>query len=465
MAGGRRAVAVVGGGLAGLSAAWDLCTLPDAAPCDVHLFEGRRVLGGRATSRYFFDEKLLLDNAQHVAMNACVEFLDFLRKTDLLRFWKCQPEMTFVARDLRRGHGAPPRFYPFRDGKFGLSPSLWGLRFLTPMERLRVACLLGKALGEKNAHGWNFEEWLARNACSSRLSRLFFDPVLLSAFSDRASSISFRLAQGVLRRMFAGERGAWHLWIPQRPLSEIFDRELGAKLATLENLHVHRGLKVQRVCPTQDAGGLHLEGVHFQKRNHFRLPFDAVILAVPWDVAGRILPQLVTRNVLRPQIFEPRCISAVHVWTAEPMFAQPNLVTAGETVQWLFRPPFAPSPLGHYHQALISDSDGTCSARLETLAGVVNHELLELFPGVEIRRMHATRTPHAVFAPTTAVEHERPTFATPFPNVFLAGDWTATDLPATMEGAVTSGRRAAREVLETLCVGSPPSELRPPPRA
>lgn len=462
MAEKKRIAAIVGGGLAGLAAAVRLHDLtknqPDSAP-EIHLFESGKHLGGRASSHFFAGENALLDGAQHVTMNCCPAMLQFLERTDLRQFWSLQEEMTFCVRHPVRSAlnfvskssqksgsaDSPLQFYGFRNSPwlprpFQLLPSLWGLKFLTRLERFQLLGILRRIQHSTPAPGLPFRDWLEDLFCPDRVAELFFEPVILSAFSDQAENVSAGIAQSIFQQMLLGPRDAWHLWLPRKPLREIFDAELTPTLERL-GIRIHRQTPVQRVFP----GRLAIRDSRTGADSDFRA--DSIILTVPWFRAGTLLPELVTRNTFNPDVYEPRTITAVHFWADRELFPQPNLVFPRETIQWLFRPsfPVSASQPGVYHQALLSDSDRCVSTDPEALERLVRAELMMLFPESRILHLRVSRTPAAVFSCNAWMEHSRPGALTPFQSIFLAGDWTETGLPATMESAVRSGNRAAEE--------------------
>lgn len=434
-------IAIVGGGLAGLSAAIRLRELTgDSA--EIHLFDASEFLGGRAASRYLKEEELLVDGAQHVTMNCCTSMLEFLRKTDLLQFWKRQEEMTFCVRNP----SGPLRFFPFRNSSllpkpFHLLPSFWRLKYFTRLERLQLLGICRQIQCSKPPAGLPFRDWLDELDCPARAANLFFDSVVLSAFSDQLENVSARMVHSIFHQMFLEAKDAWHLWVPQVPLREIFDSALTPILEGM-GIQIHRLNAVKRIFPNRSSVQMVKDEAEFQA--------DAVILAVPWFQAGRILPELVQTQTFNPGIFEPRTIAAVHFWADRELFRQKNLVLPAETIQWIFRPDFGGQENGFYYQALLSDSDRCVSMESQSLEHVVHAELQMLFPDAKFLRFRVTRNPGAVFSCSPGVEHSRPGTSTPFPTVFLAGDWTDTKLPATMESAVRSGNAAAEKTFDFL---------------
>jgi len=433
-----RKVAIIGAGLSGLSAAFRLSEGEN--PPEIHLFDAQTHLGGRASSNWFPNENLLLDSAQHVTMNCCTETLDFLRKTDLLRFWKHQPEMTFCVRQTGKKSGKLA-FYSLKNARwlpkpFQLLPSLWGLKFLSPVERFELLGILRQIQHGTPEPGIPFRDWLDELFCPARVAELYFGPVILSAFSDQMENVSAQIAQSVFRQIFCGLRDAWQMWVPQVPLREIFDEKLTPSLEK-RRIQIHRQTPVQRLFLNR------LTILNVRTKTQEEFPYDAAILAVPWHRAGSIFPELVVQQTFNPAVFEPRTIASVCFFAERELFPHENLVFPSETIQWLFKVPFLREQ--HGFQALLSDSDRCVSTSAETIERVVRAELQMLFPEAVFSRFRVTRNPAAVFSCNAWMEHVRPTVLTPFPNVFLAGDWTATELPATMESAVRSGRTAAEE--------------------
>ncbi len=464
----KQTVSIVGAGLAGLAAAVrlrDLWMEHSQKELEIHLFDASKHLGGRASSYIFSQEEGLLDNAQHLTMNCCTMLLEFLRRTDLFRFWEPQREMTFCVRIPNHSYsGYAPcsrlGFYSFRNSRIfphplNLLPSLLRLKYLTFLERIELLGVLRQMQRSTPAPGLPFREWLEDLACPGRIMDLFFEPITLSAFSDTLESVSAHMAQVLFSQMLFESHDAWHMWIPQRPLRDIFDAELTPFLEKA-GIHLHRNTPVQRVFRSHlriqenfssfsSFSSLSSRSSSSSAAKESDFPTDATILAVPWWSAAKLMPELAERKTFNPNLFNSRTITAVHFWTDKKLFSQNNLVFPKETIQWIFRPPYGSGELGSYHQALISDSDRCCSEDLASLERVTRAELTMLFPEAKISHLRVTRTPSAVFSCDTWMDHSRPTFLTPFRSVFLAGDWTATDLPATMEGAVKSGWTAATE--------------------
>jgi uncharacterized protein with NAD-binding domain and iron-sulfur cluster len=207
-----------------------------------------------------------------------------------------------------------------------------------------------------------------------------------------------------------------------------------------------------------------------------RLAADFVVLAVPFDRVRGLLPDELARRIpglARLDAFHASPITGVHLWFDRPVCPLPHVVTVGRLIQWVFnhtaiQARAAPASMagddgsGQYLQIVISASYDLLSLDKTAIRDAVLAELAEIWP--EARDARLLRwwvvTEHgATFAVRPGIDAHRPPQRTPVAGLFLAGDWTATGWPATMEGAVRSGYRAAEEILKDL--GRPASLVRP----
>jgi len=176
-----------------------------------------------------------------------------------------------------------------------------------------------------------------------------------------------------------------------------------------------------------------------------RTACDAVIVALPWRQAARVVPDLVPAAAER---FAGSPITAVHLWFDRDCIDLPHAVLVGRVSQWVFRPDAAEGRQPGYCQVVISASRGLLGGDREKLVATVVAELRETFPAARDAALVDARVvtdPTAVLSVRPGVDAFRPVAATAVPNLFLAGDWTSTGWPSTMEGAVRSGRLAAIE--------------------
>lgn len=445
-----RAVAVVGGGLAGLAAA--------VAGCErglhVELFERSRHLGGRAGS--FRDPAAggLVDHCQHVSMGCCTNLTDFCRRTGIADCFRRYGTPHFFGPEGTRHDFAPSRWLP---APLHLLPPLMRLGYLTIGERWAVVRAMGRLaraeVGDPQAEE-TIGSWLRRHGQSERSIQYFWSVILVGALSEPVDRISLSAARQVFVDGFLASRRAYELEVPQLPLGEIYGRRVAGWLSE-HGVGIRSGTPVEQI----DGDGRRATGVVL--RDGTRREFDFVIVAVPWHRVGSLIPE--GMRVALPalgnlQQIRPAPITAVHLWFDRPITPLPHAVLIGRLGQWVFNPgrrnaPAEAAEPWHYHQVVISASHELSGRRREDVVAGVRGDLEAIWPKArDARLLHwrlATQ-PAAVFSCGPGLERLRPAQQTPIENLVLAGDWTATGWPATMEGAVRSGYLAVEAVLKQL---------------
>jgi squalene-associated FAD-dependent desaturase len=461
---GRR-VAIIGGGLAGLAAA------AAAVECglEVELFEARRRLGGRAGSFVDPQSGELVDHCQHVAMACCTNWADFCRRTEIADCFERHATLHFIAPDGRQCDFAPARWLP---APLHLLPALLRLRFLSFAERCGIARAVLRLAGEQGLTAKRCQEpfpaerlaamenrspekvpdtvsqgtigkWLRDQGQSDRAVQWFWAPILTSALGESLDRASVAAARQVFRDGFLSHRRAYELQIPRVPLGEIYDRRLAEWLAG-HGVAIHRASRVARLEGTADrAAALVLA-------DNTRREFDYVVAAVPWHRVKSLLPAAMLDHIPRLEGVErisPAPITAVHLWFDRPIMALPHAVLVGRLGQWVFNRTEETIP---YYQVVISASHGLKGKRREEIVAEVRRELGKIWPAArdaKLLRWRVITEPAAVFAMRPGIERLRPAQRTPIANLALAGDWTDTGWPATMEGAVRSGYLAVEAIL------------------
>jgi squalene-associated FAD-dependent desaturase len=453
-------VAVVGGGLAGLAAAARL----SEQGFRVELFEAGRRLGGRAGSFRDGVSGKLIDACQHVSMGCCTNLDDFLRRTGTRECFGRRRHVHFVGPDRRRCRFSAAPLVP---APFHLVPGLMQLGHLRLIDRLRILRTLGRLarlpVGSP-ADSATVGSWLSRQGETDRSVRGFWSVVLVSALGETLDRVSLAAARKVFVDGFLAARRAYELEVPRLPLAEIYDRRVGAWLGR-RGVTIHRGLRIAKidgdarraravVLPDQPTT-LRMVPVGAPVRR----PFDYFVVAVPWRaarglLAAAMLPSLpMLEGVER---IEPAPITAVHLWLDRPIPGPAEAVLVGCLGQWVFRPYRRRAALdetrgsGHYHQVVVSASHQLVGRRSEDVARQVTAELAAIWPAArraKLLRWRVITHREAVFSVRPGIEQLRPPQQTPLENLVLAGDWTFTGWPATMEGAVRSGYLAAEAVL------------------
>jgi squalene-associated FAD-dependent desaturase len=450
-------VAIVGGGLAGLAAA---ASLVDRG-VRVSLFESRPRLGGRASSFQDPATGEMVDNCQHVSMACCTNLADFCQKVGTADLFRRVPDVLFLSPEgklSRLSAGKLP-------APLHLSGSFLRANYLTWPERLRVgfgvACLASRR-GDRP--GESFEGWLRRHGQTDRTIGRYWETVLVSALNERLDRMDVGHARKVFLDGFLRHRDGYRMEIPLVPLGELYGTRLERWLA-IQGVEVRLTTGVRSVEVDEDG---YLSGLRL--RSGEAIEADFVILAAPFDRVARLLPPAILGRIptLRGlEAIEASPITGVHLWFDRPVCPHEHVVTVGRLIQWVFdhsaiQGRATPDGRGQYLQVVISASYELLALDKNAILGAVLADLTAIWPGAKeakLTRWWVVTEHGATFAVRPGVDALRPPQRTPVEGLFLAGDWTATGWPATMEGAVRSGYLAAEGVLEDL--GRPETLLRP----
>jgi squalene-associated FAD-dependent desaturase len=455
-----KSVIVIGAGLAGLSSGVALAE----SGFRVTLLEQRPFLGGRASS-YSLPDGQQIDNCQHVTLGCCTNLDDFYRRVGALGKIARYGRLAFVD---SAGHRAVMEASPLPP-PFHLAPSLAFYPSLSWRERLRIgeAMLAIARRGGRNsdgdAAGCSMLDWLRLHGQSEAAMAKFWGVVLVSALNEELARTDARYGLDVFWKAFLSARSGYVVGIPRVPLGELYE---GCRLAIERRggevlcRAAVRGLKENdgRISSVAIDGG----------REHSA---DFYVLAVPHEVALKLLPErIVASETLFSQIRNLRVspITSVHFWFDREVMAEPFVTLLDRTTQWIFnKTRLSEGPgEGRYLQSVISASYGLVQRSREEIIGLCLGELQQVLPEAgKARLIKATvvKETSATFSPQPGSDRWRPSQRTPLCNLFLAGDWTATGWPATMEGAVRSGYLAAEALLSDC--GEPKRLLKPDLRA
>lgn len=455
----RPRVAVVGGGMAGLSAAWFLTQ----GSHRVTLFEARHTLGGRVRSITDLVTGMVIDTCQHVVLGCCTEFLAWCRDLQLLDCFERHGRFYFVQEGQQTGVLEAPRSLP---APLHLLVALMRFPLLSAGEKWRLLAAAwrlarSRSPGAPVCEHQMTDEFLRSTGQTRRVVDTFWAPLLISAASETLENIPVALARQIVREMFFAHRNGHQLWLPRIPLSELCDRRIRRALEK-KGVRIECGVPLRAVTRSDHGWQLLFSGQQVEV-------FDAVVLAVPWWVARRLLPQEVSECVFHgwPEQTHQRkspeaaAISGVHLWFDRPGFDLPHAVLPGRLAQWVFRPAFALPCPGElkaeedpwYCHVVISAAHRLLPETAEECIAQVVADLRACFPALRVAQLRHARLitePAAVLSPRPEWWQRRPTQETGFPGLVLAGDWTATGWPGTMESAVRSGKQAASELARNM---------------
>jgi len=439
-----RRVAVVGGGLAGLAAAQALAE----AGVPVELHEARRRLGGRASSWRDPAGGELVDFCQHVGMACCTNWLEFCRRAGLADLLRRDREITFFGPDGGRSVLRAAGFLP---APLHLAPALLRMNVLSLGDRWGVVRAMTRLMRRPvdDGHPQTVGDWLAENRQSPAAIERFWGPVLISALGESLDKASLKYARKVFVDGFLSNRRAYEIDVPTVPLGELYGDRLTDSLR-------RSGVDVRLESPAAgvtraEGGGIALR----QADGTLRQP-AAVVVALPWRKAADALTEFRSAwpavDTWREIGSAP--ISGVHLWFDRALTDLPHAVLVGTLAQWLFVRGTAGDGTV-YHQVVVSASYDLAAMDREAVVERIESELRQAFPAAReatLVRSKIVTEPEAVFSVRPGLDRVRPSQTTPIPGLFLAGDWTATGWPATMESAVRSGYLAAEAVLASFGV-------------
>jgi zeta-carotene desaturase len=454
-------VIVIGGGLAGLSSAVALAE----AGFRVRLLEKRPHLGGRAAS-YVLPGGEHIDNCQHVTLGCCTNLEDFYRRVGAANQIRFFDRLLFAAPDGRRGaiasvalppplHMAPSfAFFPLVDwaDKRAIAQALLAI----VRSGGRPADLSATGVGEN----LTMLAWLKKHRQTARGIRRFWEVILVSALDEELDRIDARYGIDVFWKAFLSTRAGYRVGIPRVPLGELYE---GCRKALAEQggeVQLRAGVRGFLVVDGR------VDGV--EKEDGSVETADYYLAAVPQDVLPELLPaEVVERDPVFLNLRNLRTspITGVHLWFDRTVMSEPFLTLLDSTTQWVFNKTQLSGGGDsnmQYLQLVISASYSLTSRSRQEIIALCLEELREVLPATRVATLvkgTVVKEMSATFSPTPGSDLWRPTQKSPLSGLFLAGDWTSTGWPSTMEGAVRSGYLAAEAILSD--AGTPRKLLQP----
>jgi zeta-carotene desaturase len=456
-------VLVVGAGVAGLAAAVAL----SGAGARVSLLERKPYVGGRAYSypHPALDEVI---DSQHVLLGCCTNLVDLCRLSGADKHIRWYDNITFLepggeGREIRRSD-IGPSFLP--------APGHSALSFLrAPMlslgDKARIALGLMQFLrGYPKSDEEPFSAWLKRTGQSERAILHFWEPVILGALNDGFDCCSTRYAAQVFYESFLKSAEGGRLGIPTQPLSEFYSAT--AKVAEQQGTALHLRSSVDSIARLADG---RWQAVASDGIVHFA---ENLVLALPFEQTARLLQSLPETETAREQLlpltrrFTHAPITTLHLWFDREITTLDHAALLDTRIQWMFNKsrirrdePSSGEP-GQYLELVISASFPELGQTREQIHGAALEELASFFPVVreaKVLKSGILKEARATFSVTPGLDAFRPAAPTASPGLFLAGDWTQTGWPSTMESGVRSGRLAA-EAVAAAC-GNPAHFLSP----
>ena len=430
-------VAIAGGGLAGLAAG---CALAEAG-FRVTILERRPYLGGRASSYQHPGTGEIVDNCQHVLLGCCTNLLDFYRRAGVQDKIRWYEKLSFLEPGGRASVIAPS----WLPAPLHTAPAFLRADCLNFRDKLAISrAMAALAVAAPEDRGESFLDWLQRHGQTAQAIDRFWKTILVSALNEDLDRVSVPYGAQVVRESFLKSVGAGRMGIPMVPLTELYGTAGDYIRARGGEIQLRAGVESFRA--EDSAVNVTANG---QERK-----YDYLILAVPFDVLGRILPDAPLSEPLAAALgqFSPSPITGIHLWFDRQISELDHAVLLDRTIQWMFHKSRLiqarekADGTGSYVELVVSCSRSLVEKSKAEIVEMAVKEAQEFFPGArsaKLLKSTVIKEVHATYSPRPGIDQYRPKPETAWPRIFLAGDWTATGWPATMEGAVRSGYLAA----------------------
>lgn len=452
-------VVIVGGGLAGLSAA---CALVEAG-YRVHLIERRPYVGGRASSYEHPGTGEVVDNCQHLLLGGCTNLIGFYDKLNLQDRIRWFDRFTFLEPGGQSTELSPGNFpAPFHNSISFLTAHAFTVADKLAIGRVMFALL--RSVPQDTSE--NFYHWLMRHGQTWGAIEHFWKPLMHSALNDDLDRLSVHYAGSVIRTSFMSSPRAGHMGFPTIPLSELYGHAVDYIRARGGEVTLRSGVEGLEFDPNHRRWTVQCQGSSIEA--------NTVILALSFDAMQKLLPSLpavpgASSTPLTEQLkrFEHSPITGIHLWFDRPITDLEHAVLLDTTIQWMFnksllQPETRANSTGSYLELVVSASKTLVNKSRQEIIDLALQELALFFPEVQkatLLKAAVIKEVRATFCVTPGLNAYRPGPVTAWPQLFLAGDWTATGWPSTMEGAVRSGYLAAEALTKE--AGKPEKFLYP----
>jgi zeta-carotene desaturase len=440
----RKTVAVIGGGVAGMSAA---CALAESG-YRVRLIERRGYLGGRASSYLHPGVNEVIDNCQHALFGCCTNLLGFYKRIGVKEKIHWTSDMTMIEPGGRRSALGPVALPAPLHG----FPKLMTAAAFSLGDKLALARAFSAMLRPIPADSTeSLGAWLRRHGQTRGALDRFWRLVIASALNAEIEEIALPYAAKVIRELFMNSALAGSMGMSRVPLSELY-----ARVPALIETH---GGKVDLLS--------HVEGASWDERTSRwtvytrtgEIGADFVVLALPFEATQKLLPHLPVeegRERLARQIEHhthwPIC--SVHLWFDRSITDLEHAVLLDREVHWMYNQSLLQGRPGNYIELVVSATRAFAALDRKAAIELALGELAEFFPRVKeakLEKVALIKEVRATFGVPPGIDAARPSAESPWPQMFLAGDWVQTGWPSTMESAARSGHLAAEAVSRAAC--------------
>lgn len=437
---------IVGAGVAGIAAALE-CIAQGIQPI---LIEAKPYIGGRARSFVEKSTNETIDNGQHLMMGCYTYFLQMLERLGTTHLLKPQPAMKVM---FYNADGTKDVLDASRmKGKNGVALGIWNLKHVSTASKLRALLLAAKIqFNLAKYNGMSAAEFLQYHKQPQEIITRLWEPVILATLNSTPENASASLLVEVLKRAMFGTGDASSLLLPQAGLSELFE--------PLENIMQQHGGSIMLSTEIKEVLMFDGNAIGVVTEDDREVRGDDVILTIPPRALQRLnIQQIVdgkAQSTLQEYVFSP--IISVYLWFDKNFMDDDFAAMLETTTQWVFNKrkmtQTTKECLQQYpgHVSLtVSAANPIVHESAEHIAHHCTEELRKVFPAAHdatLLQYKVIKEKQATFLATPQLEPHRLQVRTTVPNVYLAGDWTNTGLPATLEGAAQSGVKAVTEII------------------
>jgi len=434
-----RTVAVIGGGVAGMSAA---CALAEAGFV-VRLVERRGYLGGRASSYLHPGVGEVIDNCQHVLFGCCTNLQGFYKRIGVEERIHWTSAMTMIEPGGRQSVLGPSWLTAPLHGL----PRLLAAHAFTLADKVSLArafrALMKPVPADSNE---SLGAWLKRHGQTRGAVERFWRLVIASALNAEIDEIAMPYAAKVIRELFMNSAFAGSMGMSTVPLSELY-----APVAPY--LEARGGAVLLNTSVEGAEWDEELSQWVIETRSE-ALRSDFVVVALPFEGMAKLLPALPAAeggDALAAQIerHEHWPICSVHLWFDREITELDHAVLLDREIHWMYNQSRLQGRAGNYIELVVSATRAFAALPRDQAIAQALGELAEFFPRVreaQLEKVALIKEVRATFGVPPGIDASRPGAISPWPNLFLAGDWVQTGWPSTMESGVRSGHLAAEAV-------------------
>jgi squalene-associated FAD-dependent desaturase len=431
-------VTVIGGGVAGMSAA---CALAEAGH-RVQLIERRGYLGGRASSYLHPGVNEVIDNCQHVLFGCCTNLIGFYRRIGVEKKIHWTTEMTMIEPGGRRSKLGPSSLPAPLHGL----PKLLSADAFTRADKIALARAFRAMMHPIQNGNESLSAWLRRHQQTPGAIERFWRLVIASALNADLDAIAVPYAAKVIRELFMNSAEAGAMGMSSVPLSELYGS--GKTFLEEHGSAIHLNTNVESAEWDEEVSQWSIT------TRTGTIVSEFLIIALPFEAMQRLLPHLPPaprREELACQIdrFEHWPICSVHLWFDREITDLPHAVLLDREIHWMYNKsalqPWRKTK-GSYLELVQSASRHFAALDRQQAIDQALSELAEFFPAMKQAKLEKAaliKEVRATFGVPPGIDCLRPPSASPWLNCFLAGDWISTGWPSTMESAARSGHLAA----------------------